>query len=209
MEKFNIENKVYFLNERINDWAGRDYFLDTQDYILSSTAFFKLCDLDVVGSVTSEEALEELALNNANKSHYSKIEKLLEDGEFEKLAINLEKYTDCYVLETDFSQDVYRISGPTTSRTREIDSDFDITKNYGFIAVKKKDFKNNRQEAYKFMQGLAEDYERTFDISFYTLTVYNETEEYTSIIDDDLYYELDDEQKVKHVLKENGVLQAS
>lgn len=209
MEKFNVENKVYFLNEQINDWAGRDYFVDTQDYILSCTAFFKICNLDVIGSVTSEEALEELALNNANKSHYNKIEKLLENGEFEKLAINLEKYTDCYVLETDFSQNVYQICGPAVNETRKIDGDFDITKNYGFIAVKKKDFKNNRQEAYKFMQGLAEDYRKASDMGFYTLTVYNETEEYTSIIDGDLYYELDDEQKVKHVLDENGVLQAS
>lgn len=205
MKKYGINGKVYFLDECIDDWSGLDNFNDTYDYILSTTAFFRVCCTDVVHSTSSEEALEDLALENANKSYYNTIKKLLEKGDYDTLAINIEKYTDCYVLELEFLGDY---CGPARNETIKIDSDFSIENNYGFIAVKKRVFKNNRQKAYEFMQGLAKDYKRASELGFYKLTVYNENEEYTSIIDEDLYCELNNEQKIKHVLDENGILQA-
>lgn len=201
MKAFNINGKDYFLAESYDRWTATQYFNDTKDYIKENTAFFQICENDF-WTRQSKSALENLALRNYNESYYNTINKLLDDRNYYKLALNIEKYTDCYVLELDF---LNAFCGASTSKTIEIDSSFDIDKNFGFIAVKKKDFKNNRKKAYEFMQSIVEEYKKANEICFYQLEVYNDNEEYYASIDEYAYNELTDEQKIKYVLEENGV----
>lgn len=53
----------------------------------------------------------------------------------------------------------------TTLKVFKIDENFSCWTNNGFIAVKKKNFKNDKEKAYQYMQELIEKYKKVENIT--------------------------------------------
>lgn len=196
MEKIKINNKTYFVEETYDGWATTQNFNETKEYVESKTTFFKTWN----SFNSSQSLLTSLALKNALDKYENIVDKLIDEKKYYKLATNIEKYTDLYVLQLGFSD--VKICGPRLEAAFEIDKDFNIDKNLGFIAVKKDQYKS-KKEAYEFMKDLAKKYREASEISFYNIEVSNENEEYSMIIDEKLYDELGDLEKIaEYVIKE-------
>lgn len=203
MKRFKINNKNYFFCWDINDNETKEMqkkdLNETICYIKQNTILF-----DIAKNIyDNDELLEKMALNNYYKKYFKTINKLIKNGSFYELGVNIEKYTDLYVMKLS-NFDVLYSDEREKIGAFKIDKDFDNWTNDGFIAVKKNDFKNNKEKAYKYMQELIEKYKKV-DRHYFKVEVYNDNEEYTDIMNYDTFFSFKtDEEKIKYILEKTA-----